>query len=210
MHSNCRFFIALVPGLVILQGCVKPMPNHYAKILVVVQDLSNRLEKYDVDRRGIADCLEGHLSGNGYSVVEREALEQVLEQIHLSGSGITEGKASELGKMLDAEAILLTNVTEAKVTALEFSIGPIPIPIDFGQRSDTDQYKATVRLSARLIDVQKSQVVWAHSAKSLWFVPSKDDLGDAHLLAANMLARDFRDYESKLASGGTSTSSLPE
>ncbi len=85
MSSNHRCFVAVMISIPILHGCntIRPMSTQYGNILVVCLDKCYLKENYGVDSVGIEDRLAGDLTIKGYSVVERAALDTLLEQIHL-------------------------------------------------------------------------------------------------------------------------------
>ncbi|MCD6473198.1 hypothetical protein J7K55_08880 [Candidatus Aerophobetes bacterium] len=106
---------------------------------------------YDVGG-GIADMLITDLVNTGkFSVVERDRLDEILQEQHLGVEGITSAAtAAKVGKVLGVQLFVFGSVTEFN---MEKKIYTLPI---VGKVVDA---KARCALNARLVNVETSEIM---------------------------------------------------
>ena len=114
----------------------------------------------------------------GYRIADRSDVDRVLQEIHFQQSGLTdEAGAARLGKMLNVEVVLLIKVIPSK--AIYHSEGP------FGANH---YYNATCNVSARLISVERAEVLALASVSHSGIAADPDDFQDLATQDATELA----------------------
>ena len=123
----------------------------------------------DVDiGKGITTMLVTDLVRNGtYSVIERQALDQVLREQNFQASGRADAStAAELGKILGVDAVIIGSITQfgrddqSVGAAGRVGVGPVRIG-GFGRKKS----KAVVGIDARIIDVQTAEILAVATGK---------------------------------------------
>ena len=99
----------------------------------------------------VEDDFMRELLVKGYQVPSRSDIDTVLKELRLQHSDITDQNAAEIGKILNVPAILIISITQYE--KYKYQTDPFSSPQDF----------ARLTLGARLIDVEKSEVLWVGS-----------------------------------------------
>lgn len=125
-------------------------------------------------KQAVANTFQRQLPMMGYQVVERNRMEQVLNEQGLQWSEATsdEGRA-EIGELLNVDALLVGNVPRY-------------------ERVGEDDYEVVV--FAKLVDVSTGKVMWTGSAKTGKGFGSLSDVTEA----VNELSEDKTDLSSDL------------
>ena len=114
----------------------------------------------------------------GYRVSDRSDVDRVLQEIHFQQSGLTdEAGASRLGKMLNVEAVLIVKVMPGKT--IYHSEGPF---------SANRYYNATCDVSARLVSVERAEVLALASVSHAGIEDDPNDFQDLAVQGAKELA----------------------
>lgn len=120
--------------------------------------------------RGISDLVVTNLVKDGtYSVIERKALDQVLQEQNLGASGRADAKsAAQIGKVLGVNAMIVGSVTQFgfedkdfKVDALGGAIGRGFGIGGFGKKKS----KAIVVVDARMVDTTTGEILAVATAR---------------------------------------------
>lgn len=178
---------------------------NYDTFAVTVRDPYELLKEHPGAKDEMENRLCIALRKKNYKIAERQETDRILAEHVLGQSGITDENIPELGKAVNAQALLLIDVTKAKIS--ESLLEKIPHAIDgimniFGkpvdnsrqQRHRSDEIKSfasVVKFNVKLIDVEKFDRVWTGEFSSGDLVFSNDDLGDAHLKAIDNLGEKF-------------------
>lgn len=118
--------------------------------------------------------------GKGYKVASRSDVDRVMQEIRFQRSGLTEGDAARLGKMLNVPAVLIVRITGAGVHSRRTG----------RQINYVDQYEYTswCDMSARLISVEKAEVLGLSSFSTARLTDRENNRGPAMYDAAVILA----------------------
>ena len=107
------------------------------------------------------------LKGSTYTVVERRAIDQVLKEQNFSNSNRVDSKAAAaIGRLLGVDAIIMGSVTQFGVEESAVALGSGPLGrvtrgvLGGGRRVNT---KATVGLTARMVDTKTGEILTAAS-----------------------------------------------
>lgn len=98
--------------------------------------------------RFIEDELIMQLMQKGYTLASRHDMEALTREMQFQNSGLTQADAARLGRLLNVPAILLVEVTYLSNNGNAFSGYQPP----------------AASLSARLIQVESGEILWASSA----------------------------------------------
>lgn len=103
--------------------------------------------------RLIEDEFISVLLSKGYSIASRSDTESIRDEMKFQRSGLTDKDAAEVGKMLNVPAVLIVSVTqfEGKSKSYRFS------------RQTYRYYVTRAAMGARLISVEKGEVLWIGS-----------------------------------------------
>lgn len=101
----------------------------------------------------ISNILASELNNmDGFQILERSEIEKLLDEQKLQVSGvIDESSAVEIGKMIGADAVILGDVT------------------DYLEWTNTGVVGSTVTFSARLVDIESSQMMLSTSISRIRF-----------------------------------------
>jgi len=101
---------------------------------------------------GIADMLITDLVNTGkFSVVERERLEEILQEQHLGVEGVTSAAtAAKIGRVLGVQLFVFGSVTEFNIERKIYSLPIVGKVVDG---------KARCALQARLVNVETSEIM---------------------------------------------------
>jgi len=141
---NCKFQIKYILFLIIFLGCAHVQSttspsfkqSNISELAVIV------IPGEKTPQRQIEDVFISAIMKKGYKIVSRSDFEQIMNEMKLQYSDITDVAAAEIGKILNIPAILIVQVTQIE----EFKL--------FGNRH------VQVSIGARLISVEKSEVLW--------------------------------------------------
>jgi hypothetical protein len=107
------------------------------------------------------------LKGTTYTVIERRAIDQVLKEQNFSNSNRVDPKtAAAIGRLLGVDAIIMGSVTQFGVEESAVALGSGPLGrvtrgvLGGGKRVNT---KATVGLTARMVDTKTGEILTAAS-----------------------------------------------
>jgi hypothetical protein len=166
----------------------KPIgPNSLPKLAVIMVGTANRgrlsAGQRDSDpqtdqQRQVEDTFVQVLVDKGYRLVSRSDVQALLKEQQFQNSGLTEDNAVAVGKFLNVPAVLLVKVT------------------DFGADShhvrgvNRDGFISRASLGARLVDVGRGEIWWAHGQ---WMSREIASRGDANKLL-DIVAKDVVDF----------------
>ena len=171
------------------------------------------------------------LKGSTYTVVERRAIDQVLKEQNFSNSNRVDPKtAAAIGRLLGVDAIIMGSVTQFGVEESAVAVGSGTLGrvtrgvLGGGRRVNT---KATVGLTARMVDTKTGEILTAASgsgesskasvAASGYATGNVDltsrsfeetMLGEAVNRAAQQVAAGLNEFGSKLATAPVEYSGL--
>jgi hypothetical protein len=133
-------------------------PSRLRRLTVLVRNETGRSIVPGVLRK-MDDEFSYALIGKGYELLARADLDVVLNEITLDRLGLTESRAAQIGRMVNAEAVLVVSVTSIDVCVEHATVytgkhRPPHIQPIFCTRA---------AVSARLIDVSSSNVLWLAS-----------------------------------------------
>jgi curli biogenesis system outer membrane secretion channel CsgG len=107
------------------------------------------------------------LKGSTYTVIERRAIDQVLKEQNFSNSNRVDPKtAAAIGRLLGVDAIIMGSVTQFGVEESAVALGSGPLGrvtrgvLGTGKRINS---KATVGLTARMVDTRTGEILTAAS-----------------------------------------------
>ena len=107
------------------------------------------------------------LKGSTYSIIERRAIDQVLKEQNFSNSNRVDPKtAAAIGRLLGVDAIIMGSVTQFGVEESAVALGSGPLGrvtrgvLGGGKRVNS---KATVGLTARMVDTKTGEILTAAS-----------------------------------------------
>jgi len=112
--------------------------SKFHKIVV----LANEKQLRQVIENTFMECLVN----KGYEVASRGDIPVVYKEIVFQQSGNTAGEAANFGKILKCDAVLLVDVTELD-----------------GTKSSSSIHITKLTLSARLVDVETSSIIWMNT-----------------------------------------------
>jgi len=171
-----RFSAMIVALIVVLSGFIAPAAFADGKRRVAVLPfeygaVQSWVGSYDVGK-GITSMLITKLVEDGtFSVIEREALDQVLKEQNLSLSGRADPEtAVRIGKLLNVDAIVVGTVTEFGFenkhmnvgTGVGYGAGYIPYVgglVGGLGGIGKNKSKAKVSVDARLVDINTSEIL---------------------------------------------------
>lgn len=138
-----------------LHACTMPhQPNSGTSSLSLLQDTPDKIaivvlseRKYQVPERAIEDQFISGLLGKGYAVASRSDVQTVFQELKFQQSGMTEADAARLGKLLNVPAVLVVAVTQLD-----------------SHRNSQGMYNLDAAMGARLLSVEKAEILWINSA----------------------------------------------
>jgi curli biogenesis system outer membrane secretion channel CsgG len=171
------------------------------------------------------------LKGTTYTVIERRAIDQVLKEQNFSNSNRVDPKtAAAIGRLLGVDAIIMGSVTQFGVEESAVALGSGPLGrvtrgvLGGGKRVNT---KATVGLTARMVDTKTGEILTAASGSgesskasvaASGYATGDIDLtsrsfeetmlGEAVNRAAQQVAASLNEFGSKLATAPVDYSGL--
>jgi hypothetical protein len=179
-------YITIGVSLALICSLALPVPAH-AQGRVIVMTRAQNLAA-DSGRGGVpnaasddavAEIVTAALLRQGYRVVERSVLNAVLREQGFHRSGIVDqSTAVRIGRLAGAQAILLVNVHGHTTTQHRGQTGDLinsflggmggSSRFNLGQAVDPSGTVHEVSMTAKLIDVESAEVVWAgdESARS--------------------------------------------
>ena len=104
----------------------------------------------------------------------------MLEEIHFEQSGLTESGAAKLGRILKASAVLIVTINSAGVTSEQ--AGWVV------NGSPQERHTASCNMSARLISVEKAEVLGITSLGLNAVTANREDVSPAILSVARAIA----------------------
>jgi hypothetical protein len=122
--------------------------------------------------RRMEDEFEMKIMQKGYSVVSRSDVAHVIQEVQFQNSGLTDSRgACQLGKVLNVRGIVMVSVNNVKTETYTTAASSGYTRDEEGRTSaysnGPSQYNiASAAVSARLIDVETTDVMWIGSAKS--------------------------------------------
>ena len=107
---------------------------------------------------GISDMLVTELVNSGrFSVVERERLDEVLQEQNLAREGVVNAAtAARIGRILGVQLFVFGTVTEFSLTSKK-----IRLPV----AGEVNEWRARCALNARLVNVETSEIMAALTGK---------------------------------------------
>jgi curli biogenesis system outer membrane secretion channel CsgG len=191
--KSFRISAVIVALSMVLSGLLSPAAFADGKRRIAVLPfeygaVQSYVGSYDVGK-GITSMLITKLVDDGtFSIIEREALDQVLKEQNLSLSGRADPEtAVRIGKLLNVDAIVVGTVTEFGFENKHMNVGAgagvaagyVPyvggLVGGFGSLGK-NKSKAKVSVDARLVDINTSEILAAahgtgissRSGMSLW------------------------------------------
>jgi TolB-like protein len=99
-------------------------------------------------KRSIEDVFTASLLSKKYKVASRSDVDRILQEMKFQQSGLTDADARKIGKILNVPAVL---------------IGSVPKSQEKVFRQGSKVKYVEIQFSARLIDVESSEVLWISS-----------------------------------------------
>jgi curli biogenesis system outer membrane secretion channel CsgG len=174
----------LLITLLLFLGCqstTKPnlkTPQSYSfqdRFIIAVPDFENetRSSEYDVFLGGMSDLMiEELLKFNRVRIVERTKLDRVLDELALQATGLTDPDSiKQVGKHLGVDALLIGSLNSVTHTQKKTS----------GFLAYMLNRKTEVVLSARLVNVETSEVLLSSKASRYIIQKKKSALGFAEV-----------------------------
>jgi Curli production assembly/transport component CsgG len=166
------------------QATWTPSPDFSAeaitKIAIISEDATQSGGGRDPFMTTIEDQFITAALQKGYKVSSRSDVDRVLQEIHFQQSGLTEGDAAKLGRMLNVPAVLIVRITSASVNVQQTGV----------QINYQTQYSYTslCDMSARLISVEKAEILGIGSSGAARATNNQNNKGPAMYYAAKALA----------------------
>jgi hypothetical protein len=140
--------------------------NKIDKIAIIVQDASRKLYN-DGTLRRVEDAFMEVELGKGYRIADRSDVAQVFNEIRFQHDGLTESDAARLGKMLNVPAVLLVTINSIDATVDQYISAPGPKTF----------YNIRFGISARLVSVEKAEILGITSLSDSWQEESQNEYG---------------------------------
>lgn len=147
------------------------------KVAVLIDDQSRRNRAATGEVEDV--FVEGLLS-KGYKVAARSDMKKVLQELQFQQSGMTEEGAAKLGKMLNASSVLIVKINSISISAHDTGM------IYNGRRQI--EHIAKCSMSARLISVEKVEIIGSSSYSWESIISNADDPSPVVVLAAKRIA----------------------
>ncbi len=165
-------------------------PDHYDKIAVIVEDLTAHDHQ---TKQRIEEQVRGQfnqvLLSKGYRVATRSDIDAALEEIKFASTTLTENNAAVIGKMIAVPAVMIVQTTDVAVETIQDNPGPIYDPKrGFTTQSDRPgdiSYQARCEVSARLINVERGEILWQVNGEAQEHTSGARDIGTVFRSAAN-------------------------
>ena len=154
-------------------GAVKPArtsstshfnPSLIRRVAILVE------ESHLAPSRLVEDEFVSELLKKGYTVPSRSDLKQLMQELRFQHSDITDASAAKIGKMLNAHAVLVIHM----------------ISHDIGSGEHISMLKVTI--SARLLNVEKGEILWIGSSSGKG---REDRAGDIFIEVAREICAAF-------------------
>jgi TolB-like protein len=193
----------LLFGLVLVMAALSAQAGESRTVAVLYFDNNSLAKKADMEplRKGLADMLITELGKiSQLQVVERNQLQQILEEMKLAQSGLITGKTGqEVGKMLGAQNLLfgsfmlmLDNKLRIDVRIVQVETG-VTVKAEEATGAPRDLYKLVTGLVVKIakdLDLKLSQADAAQLAK-----PENTSFDAAILYARGLEYEDSKDYK---------------
>ncbi len=151
------------------------------KIAVIAEDKARRnWGSDDAMVRTVEDQFIAKLLQKGYQVSARSDVAQVLGEIRFQQSGLTEAGAAKLGRMLNAAAVLIVTINGANVNSQDTGVSYNGVQQQI--------HSASCNMSARLISVEKAEILGITSFTSRVATANRDDASPGILFTAQIIA----------------------
>ncbi len=151
------------------------------KLAVIAEDKTRRSWGYeDALVRSVEDQFIARLLQKGYQVSARSDVNRVMEEIRFQQSGLTEAGAAKLGRMLNASAVLIVTINSASVNSRDTGWVVNGVP--------QQQHTAVCNMSARLISVEKAEILGITTFTSGVSTSDRNDASPAILFTARIIA----------------------
>jgi TolB-like protein len=136
-------------------------PGKFEKIAFITDSSITRT------KRSVEDVFTAALLSKRYKVASRSDVDRILQEMKFQQSGLTDADAKKIGKILNVPAVL---------------IGSVPKSQEKVFRNGSKIKYVEIQFSARLIDVESSEVLWISSLEGY------DDRQNAHSLVQKLAA----------------------
>ncbi len=135
---------------VLLAGCVspvdvKPLSGNLKPKRIAVIAIPNR----NMPSAQVENVAMERLYDKGYVISSRSDFDRVLREQKIQANQLTEKKAARIGRILNVDAILILEMTSFSQS----------------RTNNGGTYIARLSLAARLIDVEKAQLIWIVNEK---------------------------------------------
>jgi hypothetical protein len=167
--------VILLTAIISLTGCSSSKPQipytvkahdfNAAKYEKVAFITDNSIIK---TKRSVEDVFTAALLAKRYKVASRSDVDRILQEMKFQQSGLTDADAKKIGKILNVPAVL---------------IGSVPIIQNKIFRDGSKIKYVEMHFSARLIDVESSEVLWIST------LAGYDDVQNAHSLIQRLAAK---------------------
>ena len=132
-------------------------PSSLSRVAVVVSDLSNQSNSRSRNSSSgivheVEDAFLHSLVRGGYSVPSRSDVNTVMKELKFQNSDFTDDNAARLGRLLNVEAVIVVTITKNEVESMRTDQGRV--------------YRNNSAVSARLIEVESSEILWLASRDS--------------------------------------------
>jgi hypothetical protein len=121
------------------------------------------------------------LLNKGYSIASRSDVESIIREMRFQHSGLTDQDAARLGKLLNVPAVLIVSVTQLRTEPYEgYKVNYQPV-----------YYDTTAAMGARLISVEKGEILWFGKHKGTYRVRADREGTESLVSLARTIAGSF-------------------
>jgi hypothetical protein len=159
-------------------------PESYTNVAVIASDETGRFGSRG--RAGILRQVEdkfiAELLAKGFTIAARSDVETLLEELRFQSSNLTQSDAARLGQMLNVPAVLLVTIT---------SLDDSRERVRYKDGGSDVIYYGHGSISARLVGVESSEVLWLASYSGQFRISDSSDEEQVLPVVAQIVANSF-------------------
>ncbi len=133
--------------------------------------------------RQIEDEFMRAVIEKGYNLATRSDVEQIANELDFQESSLSEGVVAQKAKALNVSAVLLVSINKLSIVNSNSFLSRY-----LSSRTGSRYYKALVSISARLINAERSQVMWISNYSKNFSITDKNEVYNALVLVARIVA----------------------
>lgn len=137
---------------------------------VFLNDNARRLG--DTEKDNLLQGLFSGLLSNGYRVTSREDVDRVITEMKWQSSGLSDRAAAKVGRILNVPAVLIVSLNQADTTEQRASGSILGGLVEYG--SISGRKVLAIDASAKLVDVNTSEVLWIRRWHGQFRIPNED------------------------------------